>query len=140
MEQTMTGAGLGPTPKVVSAGHVHYDRIIAIPIEHPPAPGKERGIRNDVVLKDNSFRNLSKRPIESAVNALTAAHVGFCKVAHHVARPVQLLYYCPRGATACDVLGVAWTGAVGDQQDEARPNMAEDVNHARESFRSIKQK
>jgi hypothetical protein len=136
----MAGTGLRPAPKVVSSGHVHYGRIITIPIEHTPAPGKEGGIRDDVVLKDNGLGNLLKRPIESAINALAAPHVGFCKVPHHIARPVQLLYYCPRVATACDVLGVAWPRAVGDQQDESRPNMAEEVNHAGESFRSIKQK
>ena len=57
-----------------------------------------------------------------------------------MARPVQPFDYCSRGAAACDVLGVARAGSVGDEQDETRLDTAQNVNDASERFRPVKQK
>jgi hypothetical protein len=73
----MAGASLRPAPEMVSARHVHDDRLIAIPIEHPLAPREESEIRDDVVLEHNGLRNLLESPIESAGNALIATPVRF---------------------------------------------------------------
>src|SRR4249919_1760488 len=82
-EQTVANASLRPTPKVVSAGHVHYAGLIAIPVEHLRAPRKKAGVGDNVVLEHDGLGKLAERQIESRGNSRITAHVRFCKVAHH---------------------------------------------------------